>query len=56
MSLDKLLAKLKEPSTWRGIIALAALAGWQLDPEQIGAISQLVIAGIAVYEVFRREK
>ena len=50
------LGKLKEKSTWAGIAALTAAAGWKLDPDQWSAIAAVVIAAVGVWEVFRREK
>jgi hypothetical protein len=50
------LGKLKEKSTWAGIAALTAAAGWKLDPEQWSAIAAVVIAAVGVWEVFRRDK
>ena len=43
-----LLARLSEPSTWRGIIALLTAAGLTLDPDEAVAI---VTAGVAVIGV-----
>ena len=43
-----LLARLREASTWRGIMALLTAAGVALEPAQIEAI---VIAGLAVIGV-----
>lgn len=39
------LARLKEPSTWRGIILLLTVCGLKLQPEQQEAI---IAAGLAV--------
>ena len=50
------LGKLKEKSTWAGIAALTAAAGWKLDPEQWSAIAAVVISAVGLYEVFRKEK
>ncbi len=50
------LGKLKEKSTWAGIAALTAAAGWKLDPDQWSAIAAVVIAAVGVWEVFRRDK
>jgi hypothetical protein len=50
------LGKLKEKSTWAGLAALTAAAGWKLDAEQWSSIAAVVIAAIGVWEVFRREK
>lgn len=46
--LQFVLARLKEPSTWRGLVALAAAAGLTVNPEQAHAI---VAAGLAVMGV-----
>jgi hypothetical protein len=54
--LQTALGKLKEKSTWAGIAALTAAAGWKLDPEQWSAIAATVIAAVGLYEVFRKEK
>lgn len=50
------LGKLKEKSTWAGIAALTAAAGWKLDPDQWSAIAAVVIGLVGLYEVFRKEK
>ena len=50
------LGKLKERSTWAGIAALAAAAGWKLDPEQWSAIAATVVAAVGLWEVFRKDK
>jgi hypothetical protein len=50
------LGKLKEKSTWAGLAALTAAAGWKLDPDQWSAIAATVIAVVGLYEVFRRER
>jgi hypothetical protein len=54
--LSTALGKLKEKSTWAGLAALAAAAGWKLDPDQWSAIAATVIAAVGLYEVFRRDK
>lgn len=43
--LDFILARGKEASTWRGLVALVTAAGVALNPTQIEAI---VAAGLAV--------
>jgi len=50
------LGKLKEKSTWAGIAALTAAAGWKLDPDQWSAIAAVVVGLVGLYEVFRKEK
>jgi len=54
--LSTALGKLKEKSTWAGLAALAAAAGWKLDPEQWSAVAAVVISAVGLYEVFRKEK
>ena len=49
--------RLREPSTWVGLITLAAiLGGWALAPEQIAAIatSASAIAGAALVAMRER--
>ena len=54
--LQTALGKLKEKSTWAGLAALAAAAGWKLDPELWSAIAATVVAAIGLWEVFRKDK
>lgn len=51
-----ILARLKESSTWRGLLILATIAGATLNPEQIEAIVAVGIALGGLVEVFREEK
>lgn len=51
-----ILARLFEPSTWRGLISLATLAGLKIAPDQADAV---LTAGVSIYSainIFRREK
>jgi hypothetical protein len=41
-----LLARLREPSTWRGLVTIATLCGWVLSPEQQDAV--VVVGGLLV--------
>ena len=50
-----LLARLREASTWRGIIALLTAAGVALDQAQIEAIVTAGLAVIGVIGVFFRD-
>ena len=50
-----IIARLKEPSTWRGLTMLAGLVGFTLSPEQWQAISTAVLALLGAVEVFRPE-
>lgn len=54
--MDYILERLKEPSTWRGIIALISAAGVALKPEQADKIIALGIALAGLINVFRKEK
>jgi hypothetical protein len=54
--LNYIRARLKEPSTYRGLAILGGIVGISLDPEQWTAISAAVAAVIGLVEVFRREK
>ena len=53
--MNNLLARLKEPSTFRGLAILAGLGGIAIDPAQVNAIAAAVAAIIALIEVFRKE-
>jgi hypothetical protein len=51
-----LIARLFEPSTWRGLVSLATLFGLKMAPDQADAV---LTAGVSVYSainIFRREK
>lgn len=54
--MNNILARLKEPSTYRGLAILAGLCGYAADPAQVNAIAAAVAALIALVEVFRKEK
>jgi len=54
--MNNILARLKEPSTFRGLAILAGLGGIAIDPTQVNAIAAAVTAVIALIEVFRKEK
>ena len=45
---DYLLARLREPSTWRGLVLIATACGTALSPDQQEAIvtAGLLIAGL----------
>jgi hypothetical protein len=49
------LGKLKEKSTYAGLLAILAALGWSVDPDQFAAVSAVIVALIGVWEVFRRE-
>ncbi len=50
------VSRLKEKSTWAGIVTLAAAVGWKMEPEAWSAIAAAVISVIGLWEVFRKEK
>jgi hypothetical protein len=53
---DFILARGKESSTWRGIVALLTAAGVALSPEQGEAIVALGLAVIGAIGVFTADK
>lgn len=53
--MNTVISYLKQPSTWRGIIAVAAAFGLSLNPEQAAAIVAAAVAAVGVLEVFRNE-
>jgi hypothetical protein len=53
--MEWIIARAKEPSTWRGIIALLALAGVSVNPDQVNAIVGAAVALVSAIEVFRKE-
>jgi hypothetical protein len=53
--MNNILARLKEPSTFRGLAILSGLAGIAIDPNQVNAIGAAVAAVIGLIEVFRKE-
>lgn len=54
--MDYILSRIKEPSTYKGALALAAALGLQIDPAQSTAIVSAILALLGVWEVFRRER
>jgi len=50
-----LLDRLKEPSTWRGLLALLTAVGVKLHPEMQEAILATGLALIGMINVFRKE-
>ena len=54
--MNKVLAHLKQPSTFRGLAVLGGLAGLSLSPAHWEAIGSAVAALIALIEVFRDER
>lgn len=52
---DAILARLKEPSTWRGIIIILGIFGVNFSPEKSEAIVAAGVALLGLIEVFRKE-
>jgi hypothetical protein len=48
-----ILSRLKEPSTWKGLISLAAIAGWQLNMAQEEQIVATALSLVALIEVLK---
>jgi hypothetical protein len=55
-SMDFIVSKLKEKSTYAGLLALLSAAGLVIDPEQFGAIATVIVALVGAFEVFRKER
>ena len=51
-----LFAKLKEPSTIRGVAIIGAVAGLSLEPAKWDAIGAALASIIGLIEIFRKEK
>lgn len=54
--MDFIMEKLREKSTWRGLVALAIALGVTVSPEQTEAIIAGGLALIGLVNVFRSEK
>lgn len=50
-----ILERLKEPSTWRGIVVLAGVLGVAIKPEVADQAATAVAAAVGLIEIFRRE-
>lgn len=51
-----MIDKLKEESTWRGLIALATAAGISIQPEMMQAIIALGMGLIGMINVIKKQK
>jgi len=47
--------RLQEKSTWAGLGTILALVGMELHPDVLAALSAVIIAILALWEVLRRE-
>lgn len=53
--MDWILARLKEPSTWKGLAALLGSIGIAVSPDLILQIGSAAIAVIGIIEMLRKE-
>jgi hypothetical protein len=53
--MNYILDRLKEPSTWRGILAMITAVGVKLHPELQEAIISAGLALIGIVNIFRKE-
>lgn len=53
--MNYLFDRLKEDSTWRGILMLLTAAGVHLDPSQANAIIALGLSLVGLINVFRKQ-
>lgn len=54
--MDWIISRLKEPSTWSGIISVLAGFGIAIDPELAGALVGLAVAGAGVVAIVIKER
>lgn len=54
--IDRILERLNETSTWRGILAVALAAGINIAPEYRDAIISVCMALIGLINVVRKDK
>jgi hypothetical protein len=52
---DNVLTRLKQESTWRGLLTVATLAGWHLSPDQAEAIITTGVSLVAAINVFKND-
>jgi hypothetical protein len=55
MNFEYVFARLKEPSTWRGLSILLGVIGVYADPAAIQQVGVAVGATISAIEIFRKE-
>ncbi len=51
-----ILARLREPSTWKGLALLAGVAGVNVSPELLPQIGTAVGAAIGAVDLIRQER
>lgn len=52
---DSILFRLKQESTWRGLITVATLTGWHLSPDQSEAIITAGASLVAAINILKRD-
>ncbi len=52
---DSIMTRLKQESTWRGIITVATLLGWRLAPDQVEAIITTGAGLVAAINVLKHD-
>lgn len=55
-TLDYIMNRLAEASTWRGIVFVVSAAGIALDPAKANAIAAAGMAVVGAINIFRKEK
>ena len=53
--IEYIVSRLKERSTWLGIVAAAAVFGFKLEPDQAEAIVELGVAAACAIMVFTKD-
>ena len=52
--MNYILNRLKEASTWQGVVLLIGVAGVKISPEQSDAIVQAAVAIVAAISIFTK--
>ena len=52
---DSVMVRLKQESTWRGIITVATLLGWRLAPDQAEAIITAGATLVGSINIFKKD-
>jgi len=52
---DSIMVRLKQESTWRGLITVATLLGWRLAPDQAEAIITAGASLVGTINIIKRD-
>ena len=52
---DSVMARLKQESTWRGIITVATLIGWKLAPDQAESIITAGASLVSTINILKKD-